>query len=134
MVISSLSSQLALEARRGSEVLMISMTAIHGSPEKYLARMKRRGEFADHILLLMLASVLQHDIILLPVHPETSPNNYVLLPGGDFGTEARSINKPIFMAYFEETRFQSGHFQAMEPLPNEVVRNIFVGGENGQGW
>ena len=107
------------------------MTAIKGSPEAYLEYMKVRGHFADQIFLLMLASLLQTDLILLPVHPRAGSveNNYIRLPGGIFGSEESAPNQPIFMAYYEEHEFLAGHYQAMEPVSNgPVVQDILLKG------
>ena len=46
------------------------------------------GEFADHIVLQMLASILRHDIIVIiivNVHPD-STLQYLRLPGGEIGS------------------------------------------------
>ena len=52
---------------------------------------------------------IQHDIILLPVHPRP--------------------NQPIFLAYYEEHEFIAGHYQAMEPVTKgPVVKDILLKG------
>ena len=105
------------------------MLVVH--TEAYLKYMKVRGHFADQIFLLMLASLLQHDIILLPVHPRagTVEKNYIRLPGGIFGSEESAPNQPIIMAYYEEHEFIAGHYQAMEPVTKgPVVKDILLKG------
>ena len=128
-VIVSLKAELSRQAPGGD--LASTMTVIKGSPEAYLKYMKVRGHFADQIFLLMLASLLQHDIILLPVHPRagTVEKNYIRLPGGIFGSEESAPNQPIFLAYYEEHEFIAGHYQAMEPVTKgPVVKDILLKG------
>ena len=47
--------------------------------------------------------------------------NNILHPGRSFGSGERSLESPIFVAYYEETRFSAGHYQAMKPVSNGPV-------------
>ena len=128
-VILGLKSELRRQGPGGD--LAQTMTAIKGSPEAYLEYMKVQGCFADQIFLLMLASLLQTDIILLPVHARDGSveKNYIRLPEGIFGSEESGTNQTIFMAYYKEHEFLAGHYQAMEPVTNgPVVQDIHLKG------
>ena len=77
----------------------------------------------------MMASIIQHDIILLSVHPETFPGNYLKIPGGVFGTDQSELNVPVFVAYFKDNKFSAGHYQAMEPSSNgPVLKDLLAKG------
>ena len=121
IVIHYLKTELSKQARRGCDDLSVAMTALQGSPEKYIEKMKKTGEFADHIFLQMLSSIIQHDLIVLFVHHDTCGQNYLRLPGGKYGTEESSDNQPIIVAYYDESRFRAGHYQAVEPLTEETI-------------
>ena len=73
MVVHSLKMELQKQYSRGCMDLAYQMACLEdASPDTYLNKMKRVGEFADHLVLQMLASILQHDIITVNVHPDTS--------------------------------------------------------------
>ena len=92
------------------------------SSENYISRMSKDAEFADAVFLQMAAASLGHDIILLHVHADTCANGmYLWLPGGPYGEGRSSGTMPIFLAFFEESKFPAGHYQAMEPLCNGPV-------------
>ena len=118
MVIHSLKVELQKQSRRGCVDLASSMIII-GTPAKYLDKMKNVGEFADHIVLQMLASILHHDIIIVNVHPDSVP--YLRLPGGEAGSGESAGGQPIFVAFYEEGKFINGHYQAIEPLPDSSL-------------
>ena len=127
MVVQSLRTELRRQGPQGD--LRCQMIASHNSPEAYLDWMKIRGHFADHIFIQMMASIIQHDIILLSVHPETFPGNYLKIPGGVFGTDQSEPNVPVFVAYFEDSKFSAGHYQAMEPSSNgPVLKDLLTKG------
>ena len=105
MVIQALTREL-----RRNDDLASMMSAVKGSPGNYINMIKRRGEFVDHIFLSMMNVVIDHDIVLRPFHQETHQDNYLLIPGGAFGTDKRSSNEAIFIAYYEESKFQAGHY------------------------
>ena len=44
------------------------------SPETYFARMRKKGEFVDHVFLTFLANLLGHDLILVHVNEHTVAN------------------------------------------------------------
>ena len=103
-------------ATSGSEDLatITMISAMYGSSTEYLRQMSRTGVFADHIFMQMCASVLRHDIQIVFVHQVPDP--FLRLPGGKFGTEEPGENPPIYVAYFSEHVFRSGHYQAIRPL------------------
>ena len=120
-VILSLKTELRRQGPGGE--LAMTMSVIKKSPEAYLEYMNVRGRFADQIFIAMLASLLQHDIIVLPVHPRAGSveNNYIRHPGGVFGSQESAPSQPIFLAYYEEHQFSAGHYQAVEPRTNGPV-------------
>ena len=87
-----------------------------------MSKMCKNGEFADQVFLLMAAALLGHDILLLHVHEDTCANGmYTWLPGGPYGEKRSSGTMPIFLAFYEESKFPTGHYQAMEPMCNGPV-------------
>ena len=106
-----------------------AMSDVLGSPENYLKKMSTHGEYVDQLFIQMAATVLGQDICLLHVHQDTCYNGmYTLHPGGSFGSGERSVEEsPIFVAYYEETRFSAGHYQAMSPVsngPDPVLKDL----------
>ena len=101
-------SQKMMEGPGG--IISSTMTDILRSPENYIKKMRNHVEHVDQLFISMAACVLGQDIIILHVHHDTCANGmYVLHPGGSFGSGERSQENPIFVTYFEETRFGSGH-------------------------
>ena len=50
---------------------------------------------------------------------------YVRIPGGSFGTNETGDGSPIFVLYFEDSKFSAGHYQAVRPVVNgPVVRDL----------
>ena len=106
-----------------------AMSDVLGSPENYLKKMSTHGEYVDQLFIQMAATVLGQDICVLHVHQDTCYNGmYTLHPGGSFGSGERSVEEsPIFVAYYEETRFSAGHYQAMSPVsngPDPVLKDL----------
>ena len=105
-----------LEKSEAGMVTCLMSASKYGSPAVYLDKMRRDGEFADHLFIQMAGAILGHDIIVLYLHEDTSPNKmYVRVPGGPFGTEETGDGSPIFIMYFEESKFSAGHYQAVRP-------------------
>ena len=119
MVVHSLKVELQKQYSRGCMDLAYAMSIL-GSPAVYLEKMKKRGEFADHIVLQMLASILHHDIIIVNVHPDTTTPT-LRLPGGEVGSGESAGGQAIYVAFYEEVKFSAGHYQAVEPLPDSNV-------------
>ena len=44
------------------------------TPEQYIARMKKPGEFIDDPFIRFFALILQRDFIIIHMHPSTAPN------------------------------------------------------------
>ena len=55
-----------------------------GGPDAYLKKMGTRGTFADGIFLKYFAKILNRDIVILPVHPEscTVVQQFTWIKGG----------------------------------------------------
>ena len=92
----------------GSNELMMVM---QGMSDHYLEKICRKGEFVDHITL---------QIIIIYIHPR-SATKHIVLPGGEFGSQEKSINKPIYVAFYDEVCFRTGHYQAIAPLVENQV-------------
>ena len=45
------------------------------SSVEYLARMSKNYEFVDHLFLKFFATLTGHDIVILPLHPESAAIN-----------------------------------------------------------
>ena len=121
MVVHSLKMELQKQYSRGCMDLAYQMACLEdASPDTYLNKMKRVGEFADHLVLQMLASILQHDIIIVNVHPDTSLPT-IRVPGGEFGSGESAGGPPIYVAFYEERKFINGHYQAVEPRPDSTT-------------
>ena len=77
-----------LEKSEAGMVTSLMSASKYGSPAVYLDKIRRDGEFAEHLFIQMAGAILGHDIIVLYLHKDTSPNKmYVRVPGGPFGTE-----------------------------------------------
>ena len=127
-VVMELWSQMVTEGPGG--IISSAMTAVLGSPENYVKKMRNHVEHVDQLFISMAACVLGQDIIILHLHNDTCSNGmYVLHPGGSFNSGDRSQENPIFVAYYEETRFVSGHYQAVEPVSNgPVLKDLLAKG------
>ena len=127
-VVMELWSQMVTEGPGG--IISSAMTAVLGSPENYVKKMRNHVEHVDQLFISMAACVLGQDIIILHLHNDTCSNGmYVLHPGGSFNSGDRSQENPIFVAYYEETRFFSGHYQAVEPVSNgPVLKDLLAKG------
>ena len=127
-VVMELWSQMVTEGPGG--IISSAMTAVLGSPENYVKKMRNHVEHVDQLFISMAACVLGQDIIILHLHNDTCSNGmYVLHPGGSFNSGERSQENPIFVAYYEETRFFSGHYQAVEPVSNgPVLKDLLAKG------
>ena len=99
----------------------------YGSPAEYLDKMKSDGEFADHLFIQMTGAVLSADIIILYLHEDSTQNKmYIRIPGGSFGTNETGAGSPIFVLYFEDSKFSAGHYQAVRPVVNgPVIRDLY---------
>ena len=42
------------------------------SPEEYLVNMSKNHTFVDNLFLMFFASIVDRDIIILPMHPESA--------------------------------------------------------------
>ena len=105
-----------LEKSEAGMVTSLMSASKYGSPAVYLDKMRRDGEFADHLFIQMAGAILGHDIIVLYLHEDTSPNKmYVRVPGRSFRTEETGDGSQIFIMYFEESKFSAGHYQAVRP-------------------
>ena len=115
---------------RPGGIIWSAMTDLFESPENYIKKMSNHAEHVDQLFISMAASLLGQDIIVLHVHHDTCSNGmYVLHPGGLFGSGERSQEIPIFVAYYEQIRFGSGHYQAMEPVSNgPVLKDLLAKG------
>ena len=103
MVIQGRKMELKKQESLGSNELMMVM---QGMSDHYLEKICRKGEFVDHITL---------QIIIIYIHPR-SATKHIVLPGGEFGSQEKSINKPIYVAFYDEVCFGTGHYQAIAPL------------------
>ena len=130
-VVMELWSQMVTEGPGG--IISSAMTDVLGSPENYVKKMRNHVEHVDQLFISMAACVLGQDIIILHLHNDTCSNGmYVLHPGGSFNSGDRSQENPIFVAYYEETRFFSGHYQAVEPVSNgPVLKDLLAKGGRG---
>ena len=111
-------------------IIWSAMTDLFESPENYIKKMSNHAKHVDQLFISMAASLLGQDIIVLHVHHDTCSNGmYVLHPGGLFGSGERSQEIPIFVAYYEQIRFGSGHYQAIEPVSNgPVLKDLLAKG------
>ena len=97
----------------------------YGSPAEYLDKMKSDGEFADHLFIQMTGAVLSADIIILYLHEDSTQNKmYIRIPGGSFGTNETGAGSPIFVLYFEDSKFSAGHYQAVDLLSGIYTREL----------
>ena len=85
--------------------------------------MARNGEFIDVIFFQALALTLSTDVVFIPVFGESACVNgmYTLIKGADIDKKS----SPLFLGYFEESRFFSGHFQSIVPNP-KVLENPVI--------
>ena len=96
------------------------------TPGAYLERMKKSGQFADNLFLMVMAAVLKSDIILLHVNEATAANGkYTYIYGGGILSETPSDKCPLFLGFYEESIYASGHYQSVIPCSdNQILRDI----------
>ena len=87
-------TEMKLALRRGE---------IFSHPEEYIARMSRNYTFVDNLFLKFFATLVGHDIVVLPVHPESASINREFT--WIFGTNTFCSSQPILNLYFR--RFTS---------------------------
>ena len=53
------------------------------SPEEYIMKMSRKGEYAEENFIAAMARHLRHDILVVYLHPESAANNMYNLYTGN---------------------------------------------------
>ena len=87
------------------------------TPEQWMAKMVRPGEYADLVWLQLLAIRHDSDVMVFPCFPEPGwEGGFHRLLGGSTkpeGSEVRSAGRgrPVLLVLTEEEYFLSGHFQ-----------------------
>ena len=81
------------------------------TPEDWIEKMKRSGEFGDHIFLQLTANVLNRDIIIIPTFRDPA---HIQASGFTIITSAHKNNQdPLFLLQFSDARFESPHYQSL---------------------
>ena len=81
------------------------------------------GEFIDQVFLQLVALIFERDIVVIPVF---SSSAYIkgLMNIIYYQEGMLSEKSPIFLMFYEESKFSSGHYQAIEVdigRPNPVM-------------
>ena len=82
------------------------------SPQVYMREMKEDGEQCDSLFITFLAFILERDFVIYNVHGD----KWCRIYGGQLMSEVSSTEDPIYLAYFEEDFYASGHYQSIKKL------------------
>ena len=80
---------------------------IEGTIVDYCNKMARRGTWADNVVIINMAKMLEHDILIVTSSPNTSGNDCLLWVSGDrTGKKA-----PLLLGHLWEN-----HYQSLQPI------------------
>ena len=80
---------------------------IEGTIVDYCNTMARRGTWADNVVIINMAKMLEHDILIVTSSPNTSGNDCLLWVSGDrTGKKA-----PLLLGHLWEN-----HYQSLQPI------------------
>ena len=89
---------------------------IEGTMVDYCKKMARRGTWADNVVIINMAKMLEHDILIVTSSPNTSGNDCLLWVSGDrTGKKA-----PLLLGHLWENHYQS--LQPIEPTGASLKR------------
>ena len=98
-----------------------------GSQEQWVEEMSKTGTQADEVFIRLSSEILNRKIEIYPIYPEDGHN-----ASGKIIIEPKVPNTdddPLYLLYYSEHRFTSGHYQSIrpcmlvEPLPKSVQEN-----------
>lgn len=75
--------------------------------EEYCERMAKRGTWADHVVVVSMARMLERDIVIVTSSPSTSENECLTWVIGDTTMK----KKPLLLAHLWEN-----HYQSLQPI------------------
>ena len=82
------------------------------SPQVYLGEMMEDGEQCDSLFISFFAFILDRDFVIYNVHGD----KWCRIYGRQLMSEVSSTEDPIYLAYFEEDFYPSGHYQSIKKL------------------
>ncbi|XP_072036646.1 uncharacterized protein [Amphiura filiformis] len=94
----------------------INFLATQPDQDEYLESMAKDGEWADHIIIVAMANMLQHDILVITSSPQgtdTSQNELVWIVG-----TPNFEGKPIMLGNEWDT-----HYRSLAPITSESTRS-----------
>ena len=75
--------------------------------EEYCERMAKQGTWADHVVVVNMARMLERDIVIVTSSPSTNENECLTWVIGD-----RTMKKePLLLAHLWEN-----HYQSLQPI------------------
>ena len=88
----------------------------------WIADMNKPGVHGDEVSLQIFANYSGHDIVYIPMHQESAHHH------GKFSiirTDSPLPSAhPLFLLYFEESRFGTGHYQSVIPVANSITLRL----------
>lgn len=93
--------------------------------DAWCSKMMKNGEFVDNIFIQIFAEMIQSDVIIIPVHGESAANGLCTVVKGG-GNDTPGSNCPIFLGFFEETKFAVPHYQAVVPYRVSSITNLIL--------
>ena len=96
----------------GSLERMISNGSIqfpYTSKDEWIEKYSRNGEPVDHLFVQLTANLLNRKIQIIPVKSEVETT--IFPPGGQ-----QEDSEPLYMLYYEELYFGTGHYQSIRPI------------------
>ena len=84
--------------------------------DEWISRMNMNGTFADHYAIQVVANLLCRDIIIIPTKPDSAHflKKYCLIKAAELKNQ-----EPIYVLWFEEYIYGTGHYQSIEPITKE---------------
>ena len=82
----------------------------------WIESQEKEGVFGDIYSLQISANILQRDIIIIPTQQKSAHNplGYILIES------SVCVDDPIFLLYFEEAVYGTGHYQSIKPINNDI--------------
>ena len=93
------------------------------SKEQWMSDMQKDGKQADECFIQLTAELLNRQITIIPVFPSDghAEGNIILNPG----TSSKDSHEPLYVLYYSESTFVSGHYQSIRPIiTNESLEDM----------
>ena len=85
--------------------------------------MQKDGTQADECFIQLTSEILNRQIIIIPVFPSDGHDqgNIIINPG----TSSKDSHEPLYVLYYSESTFVSGHYQSIRPIiTNESLEDM----------